>query len=100
MGNLHKILHNKTVTSKIAEYFVYKYPVGLCYRYTSTISRHIVNNKQTSEEFDQSTGNTNVPCKCNSYPNFIHPQVGNLMMCGQSAVERFIGEWSKVQRTE
>ncbi len=66
--NQHRILHNKTLTSKIPEYFVYKEPPELCYRYISAISRHI-NHQQTCKEFDQSTGNTNFSCECESYPN-------------------------------
>lgn len=85
--NLPNILHNKTVSEKIPDYFVNKDAPSLCYKYTKTIASKVFNHKQVCKEFDNSKGTATYPCECNLNSRFIHPQLGHVVTGDLSLVK-------------
>ena len=77
--NLPRILNNKTVTSKIPNYFQNTNSPSLCYKYTNTIAAKKFNHKQMCLSFEQSKGLDSFICECDMNPNFIHPNVGHIV---------------------
>ena len=65
--NLHNMLHNKLVNSKVPIYFKEKEPPVISYKYTDNISRKVFNYNQTLSDVNLSKyGNWNQSCDCKS----------------------------------
>ena len=62
--NLHNMLHNKLVNSKVPIYFKEKEPPVISYKYTDNISRKVFNYNQTLSDVNLSKyGNWNQSCE-------------------------------------
>jgi len=77
--NLPRILNNKVVTNHIPVYFNHKETPCISFKYTATIAKEIFNFKRTCNEFSLESGTNRFPCHCDSYSEFIHPNVGHVV---------------------
>ena len=77
--NLPRILNNRTVMSKIPDYFEHTSPPSLCYKYTNTIASQIFNHKQMCTQFTQSDGPDSFMCECDANSKFVHPNIGHIV---------------------
>ena len=77
--NLHNMLHNKLVNSKVPIYFKEKEPPVISYKYTDNISRKVFNYNQTLSDVNLSKyGNWNQSCDCKS-STFCYEPYGHII---------------------
>ena len=86
--NIPNILHNKLVLESIPVYFSFREPPCIGYKYTSTISKHIFNHKQTCRDFDTNNNINDVPCICSTIDSkFFNTNLGHVVSGNLEIVE-------------